>query len=465
MGTPHLILYSFLLIAAWLIRRDIAQREGVSTAVWIPTLWVGILASRPLSMWLNWGGSIDTLDGSPLDRLFYLTMIVLALITLARRMPDWGAIVASNWGIFLFYGFLLISVFWANSPIASLKRWIKEYGNILIVVVVLTEANPLLAFRAIFVRCAYVLIPLSMIFLRYFPDLGRRYNMHSGEMEAVGVTTQKNSLGSMLLVCGLVLIWDWIDRSRPGHMRTSILERGWLAALAVAGGWLLYVSDSKTSIGCLLLGACIIATVRLPLLKNRISALGMYVLGAAMAFILLDTQVGILEWIVSLAGRDMTFTGRTDVWRELLKVGTDPLFGTGFMSFWDDLHFRERLPSWVAFSAHNGYIEVYLAGGLVGAGILGIMLLSTGARINRALKTGSEYAVVRFGIFVAVLIANFFESNYACMTPLGFLFLLAAIGQVHHQPIGNVSTAFSGPASANTDFVGADEAESPLGSR
>ena len=128
----------------------------------------------------------------------------------------------------------------------------------------------------------------------------------------------------------------------------------------------------------------------------------------------------------------MTFTGRTDVWRELLNVGTDPVLGTGFMSFWDDARYQTLLPEWIAFSAHNGYLEVYLAGGFVGVALLTMMILATGFRINRSLGAGGDYAVVRFAIFVITLIANFSESNFACMTPLGFLFLLATIG--HAQP-------------------------------
>ena len=153
---------------------------------------------------------------------------------------------------------------------------------------------------------------------------------------------------------------------------------------------------------------------------------------AAVGFFLLDRMIGFSEGIVRSLGRDMTFTGRTDVWRELLNVGTDPLFGTGFMSFWDDNSFRSKLPYWVAGSAHNGYIEIYLAGGMIGVTMLTLMLLGTSAKINRDLRSGREYSVVRFAIFAAALVANFAESNFACMTPLGFLFILAAIGDARN---------------------------------
>jgi len=429
---PQLILFSFLIFAAWLIKRDIERRPGVSFAIWIPTLWVGIIASRPLSSWLGTGGGIDTLDGSPVDRMFFLVMILAALVTLSQRGLNMGWLISRNWPVLVFYAFLFVSIFWANSPFSSFKRWFKEAGNILIVLVILTEANPLQAFRAVFVRCAYVLIPLSLIYVRYFPDLGRRYSQHSGAMEAIGVTSQKNALGTMILVCGLILLWDWLQEPNAGETRRNKAERYVRPIIAGIGVWLLYLCDSKTSMLALAIGCLIVASIRIPFIRKKVSAFGLYALIGTGALFLIDQQIGLTRVIVESLGRDMSFTGRTDVWRELLNVGTDPLLGTGYMSFWDDMSFQSKLPRWVAFSAHNGYIEVYLAGGMVGVAMLGVMLLGTIARINRSLADRSDYSSVRFAILVMALLANFSESNFACMTPLGFLFLLASIG--HARP-------------------------------
>jgi O-antigen ligase len=423
----HLILYAFLLLAAWLIRRDIAKRDGISAGIWIPTLWAGILMSRSLSAWLGFGGAEDTLEGSPVDRLFFFVMIAAAFITLKRRRMAWAPVIARNWPIFLFYAYLLVSVLWAESSSVSFKRWFKEFGNIPVALVILTEVNPREAFRAVFVRCAYLLIPLSVIFIRYFPDLGRRYSMHSGQMEATGVTFQKNSLGAMILVTGLILIWDWLERSRPEAGRQKRLDRWLPPALLATGIYLLLLCDSKTSMACLVVGAIIIGAARLPLFRRRVGALGIYVLAAVMVFFLLDSMFGISASVLSFMGRDATFTGRTDVWRVLLDLKTDPLFGTGFCSFWSDAHYQSQLPDWVAFSAHNGYLETYIDGGWLGIFFLAVMLLAVALMINRHLAAGGNYALVRFAAFMAILVGAFSESHFGRMSPLGFLFLLSAL--------------------------------------
>ena len=455
----YLILFAFLLIAIWLIRRDIARRDGISAGIWIATLWVGILMSRSLSAWLGFGGAEDSLEGSPVDRVFFFGLILAAFITLRRRRLAWGPMIARNWPVILFYSYLMVSVLWAESSSVSFRRWFKEFGNIPVALVILTEADPQQAFRAVFVRCGYVLIPLSLIFIRYFPALGRNYSIHSGRMEATGVTFQKNSLGAMILICGLILIWDWLERSRPGAVRQGRIERWLPPGMLALGVALLVLCDSKTSLACLAVGALILAAGRLPLLRDRIGGLGIGVFTAVGGFFFLDWIFGISDWVLSLLGRNATFTGRTDVWRVLLDLKTDPLFGTGFCSFWSDKHYQVQLPDWVAFSAHNGYLETYIDGGWIGIFFLALMLLTVGLRINRRLAGGSYYALVRFAIFMAILIGAFSESHFGRMSPLGFLFLLAALEGPWLEP--RVSTEDT-PALASDDLPAAAESADPV---
>ena len=427
---PDLILLASLALSWWLIRRDIAKREGISSAIWIPTIWVAIIGSRPVSMWLGFGGGTSTMEGSPVDALIFFILVFAAFGALARRRLNWLEVISENWPIFLFYGFLLISVLWANSPFISFKRWFKEFGNIAVLLVILTDPRPQQALRAVFVRCACLFLPLSLVFIRYFPSLGRVYT-RSGAPELTGVTTQKNVLGVLLLVCGLVLFWDWLElRKEQQPSKAMRLETKIHFGLLLLALYLLHLSDSKTSMVCLFFGAAVIIATRLPFFRNRPNLLGVAALTVILTFWILDQTVGIKQNVVAGLGRDMTFTGRTDVWRELLNLHTDPVLGVGFMSFWDDKYYQSQLPEWVGKSAHNGYLEEYLVGGWVGIFFLVIMLLATALRINNALKWDGDYGAFRLAVLFAFLIGNFSESNIACMTPIGFLFLLAAIGHV-----------------------------------
>jgi len=381
-------------------------------------------------MWLGFGGGVDTLEGSPVDSLVFFILIFAAFVALARRRLNWFAVICENWPIFLFYAFLLMSVLWANSPFISFKRWFKEFGNIAVLLVILTDARPQQAVRAVFVRCACLLLPLSLVFIRYFPSLGRFYTSHGGA-EVTGVTTQKNSLGVLLLVCGLVLLWDWLElRKEQRSSKAMRIETKIHFGLLLLALYLMHLSDSKTSMVCLFFGAAIILATRLPFFWKQPHLLGMAALAVVLMFWVLDQTIGVKERVVANLGRDMTYTGRTQVWEALLDLHTDPVLGAGFMSIWDDEHYQSQLPDWVAHSAHNGYLEEYLAGGWIGIFFLTVMLLATGFRINKALRQDGDYGAVRLAIFSVFLIGNFSESNIATMSPIAFLFLLAAIGHV-----------------------------------
>jgi exopolysaccharide production protein ExoQ len=433
----RIILWATVFFAIWAIRRDTTRRDGVSAALWIPTLWVGILASRPVSAWLS-GRFLErseySLEGSPIDMLFFLALIIAASIIVLNREPDWASFISRNWPIVVFYLYLLVTVFWADSPLDSFKRWFKEVGNIIVIMVILTERNPWQALRAVFVRCSYLLIPLSIVFLRYFPYLGRRYS-RGGELEAIGVSEQKNSLGAMIVVCCLLVIWDLLENNQQARQKLDRVGRFLEVGILILGVYLLRVCDSKTSMVCLAVGGAILATARIPVLRNRVGSLGLWTLGVILLFDLADALFGIKESLVKSLGRDTTFTGRTDSWREIMQLHTDPLLGTGFYSFWSDPHYITKLPEWVPRPAHNGYLEVYLDGGSIGVLLLAILLAVTALRINKEMRWGGTYALVRYAALVVAVIANFSESYFARMAPVGFLFILAAIESPCRQSV------------------------------
>ena len=77
-----------------------------------------------------------------------------------------------------------------------------------------------------------------------------------------------------------------------------------------------------------------------------------------------DTGGGAVEAL----GRNSTLTGRTEIWKLVLGMANNPIFGAGYESFW----LGERLQKlwhyyWFPINeAHNGYIEIYLNLGWIG---------------------------------------------------------------------------------------------------
>jgi exopolysaccharide production protein ExoQ len=433
----QIMVWITVFFAIWAIKRDTARREGISPALWIPTLWAGILCSRPVSAWLN-GRFLERSEyvgGSPIDMLFYLTCIVAASIIVLNRRPAWSTFLSRNWPIVLFYLYLLVSVLWAESPFDSSKRWFKEVGNIMVAMVILTEANPQQAFKAVFLRCAYLFFPLSYVFFRWFSGLGRIYPHHGGLLEVIGVSDQKNNLGAMLMICCLVIVWDLLDNIKSARNKRDRVGLRLRVGILFLGLYLLFLCDSKTSMICLALGGGILATTRVPALRKWVAHFSPWILGFIVLFNLSDAFLEIKEALVEGLGRDMTFTERTDIWQFVMQMHTDPLFGAGYDSFWTDQHYLSQVPEGMPLSAHNGYLELYIDGGYIAVALLILLLVVAALRIKKQMISGGMYPFVCYAVLVMAVVANFYESYFARMTSLGFIFLLTAVGDPRRQRI------------------------------
>src|SRR6266487_639627 len=131
---PKLALFLTLGFIAWLYRRDFRQRPNITGAVWLPTLWVLIAASRPVTTWLNMfglpiGGATSLEEGSPLDALFYAILIAAGVYVLARRQINLGQVIEENPWLAAFFIYCFLAIFWSEFPFVSFKRWIKVVGH------------------------------------------------------------------------------------------------------------------------------------------------------------------------------------------------------------------------------------------------------------------------------------------------------------------------------------------------
>ena len=139
-----------------------------------------IVGSRPVSLWLSPSLQMEAtdtyLEGSPIDRMYYQIMILFGIVVLLRRRISWTRLAPSNKWLVLYFAYFGISVLWSDDPFVAFKRWTKDVGNVVMVLIILSERNPVMAARALLLRCSYVLIPLSVVLTKYFPDVTRVYN-------------------------------------------------------------------------------------------------------------------------------------------------------------------------------------------------------------------------------------------------------------------------------------------------
>src|SRR6185295_10089553 len=82
------------------------------------------------------------MEGSPVDRLVFFSLMALGLLILYRRRPAWGELIVKNPWIWLYFLFGGLSILWSDYPLQSLRRLVKALGNVIMALVVLTEKHP-----------------------------------------------------------------------------------------------------------------------------------------------------------------------------------------------------------------------------------------------------------------------------------------------------------------------------------
>jgi exopolysaccharide production protein ExoQ len=423
-----LLVVGFIL---WLFRRQSKRTTPMSPGLWVAFIWLAIISSRPVGYWFADAGvaaSADPMGGSFIDRNTYLILIVLGVIVLARRRINWGPLLAPGKCLWIFYAYLLISVVWSEFPFIAFKRWFKDFGNVVMILIILTEEDPVEATRAIFVRCAYALISISVLFIKWFPDLGRYYHKWTWETIYCGITTNKNSLGDIAMMSGLLLLWNIVDFE--GYPKKGGRFKDVWPDLFVLGMccWLLHKAQSATSLTCFILGIFIFFFSRLSWARNNLPRLGLFGLGVLLVMLAFTVVPEFRGAIAGVLGRDVTLTGRTDVWEAALNLGTNPLLGSGFQSTWltekgaamaEELHVPH---------AHNGYLETYLHTGAIGVLLLLTVLYCAGRTAARNLVDGTISGNLFMAVFLSGVLYNYTEVAFNSGNIIGFaLWLMAAL--------------------------------------
>jgi len=424
----------FIAFVVWLFLRERKQQStSVSAASWLPLIWAAIVGSRPITLWFGGGLQMETPDdylkGSPVDMVIFLSLIIAGMVVLVRRQVNWNALFSNNTWLFIFFLYWGLSVVWSDYPFVALKRWIKDLGNLIMVLVILSEKDPVQAVKTVLLRCGFILLPLSVLCIKYYPEYGRYYNRWTYQPVYCGVTTEKNALGCLVMVCGVFLCWEFYSMRWRGPNATPKVDMLSRVVLVSMMFWLLSKAQSSTALVCWVMGAAILYVLRFKFAMRQVRFLGTYALVVSMLLLALYLIPGLLGFFLEMLGEDPTFTGRTDLWADLLTQHINPLMGTGYQSFWlgERAEFMWEKYYFHPNQAHNGYIETYVNGGVLGAACLLMWLVAAGRDIKKELLRGLDYARVRFAALVIGVFYNWTEAVFNRLSLVWFILLLAAV--------------------------------------
>src|SRR5215472_4773202 len=195
---------ALVILALFFLERD--RNSKVSSALWVPIIWMLMAGSRSVPQWFGGQGSVGSadaaLEGSPLDAAITSGLLAAGLMVLIVRKWRFQAFLQWNALLFIFFFYCALSTLWSDFPWFAFKHWVKALGDLVMVLVVLTDPDPTAALRRFLASPGFLLFPISILLIKYYPSLGRTFSEWTGEPMDIGVALNKNELGQTCLVFG-----------------------------------------------------------------------------------------------------------------------------------------------------------------------------------------------------------------------------------------------------------------------
>jgi exopolysaccharide production protein ExoQ len=415
----------------WLDRDDSVR---VSKPLWLPVIWLSINGSRSVSAWLGMGPEMEIPGQLPatslLDQLVAGTLILLGAIVLIRRRRDVRGLLKASWPIVLYYSYCLLSLLWSDFPGWGFKRWVRGLGDLVMVLIVATDAQPTAALRRLFSRVGFVLLPASVLLINYYVELSSNWDPWGTARQYTGVTTNKNMLGNLVFVVTLGALWQTLslvrDRKEPNRARRLLAQ----CILLGFGIKLLFTAHSATSGACFVLGAgLMLATTSLPLIRRRPAAVHALVLAIVLGGCLIEFLGG-RAIITEAVGRKADLSGRTEIWGIVIPM-VNWMGGAGFETFWVGprvARVSTMAGGWgMTNEAHNGYIEVYLNLGWLGL-VLIALILGQGYRMTvSTFRRDSALGALLTAYVVTAVAYNISEAGFRILSLEWFFVLLSVV--------------------------------------
>ena len=362
---------------------------------------------------LNGGTAPSPLQSNLISKIIWYGIQAATIVIVAAYRNRIIRIVIKEKLLWILIALALASVLWSDQPRATLGSnqnliCLTLFGVYFATRYSLKEQLHLLAWA---LGIGAVLSLLFVIALPSYGIMGRGSVItaetisHAGTWQ--GIYGHKNVLARIMVLSTVVFLL----------FATSSRKYCWLAwaGFCLSIG-LILGSTSKSS---LIIVLTIMAV--LPFYKalrwNYTVALPFFItaslVGGSVAMLLVDNA----ETILGTFGRDLTLTGRTDLWAAVFeKIWQRPWLGYGYGGFWRGLGGESAdvwgVVRWEAPHSHNGFLDLWLDLGLLGLLTFALSFIILGLRAVawvRQNKTAEGLWPLAYLTFL--LLANLTESS------------------------------------------------------
>jgi exopolysaccharide production protein ExoQ len=347
------------------------------------------------------------------DRIAVVTLyliLVPLLIKHWRRIFD--ALRNSGWIVAL-CGLALASTAWSFDAGFTLRRAITLSAMTLFAVYIGScfdwdEQLDLFGWLSV------VAVVGSALMVILVPAYGISHDIHSGSLK--GLFPHRSVLARQM-VFGILTLWLGKPKGLPVFVRNLTLFVGFI---------LLVFSNAATSVVVLMVCLAmypLLAIVKIP----RRNTLPLWVPLAPLVAMVVFVFLKKFDLFLSILGRTPTLTGRTAIWdATILEIGKRPWLGWGYDVFWNrytkDLAVVTNALQFRPPHAHDGYLDILLALGIVGMFLfLGGFLTATWRALQ--LFLADEVRGAKWPLFILLFFAIFNITESNILRPLTFLWI------------------------------------------
>jgi O-antigen ligase len=427
---------------------SVAMKAGWRDMLYLSPFFLALVAT---TISIKQGQWIDVTvqsfqQGDPARPYVFGPIYLAALLLLLYRATDALKRMRRHLPYLFFLLYALATIGWTWHPAKVVTYSGHMVGSYMVCMCAALAINyrERLLFRVLMLFSTLLLL-MTLVTVALVPSRGI---MEVGDkLRWVGLAPNANTLGMALL---LVV---WVGLVRFFYEDGAAARCGSVVLIALAAVCL-YGTDSMTSSLLSLLMA-----VFLPLLMvvgrrpPLAAALGVFFSTSIFSVVSLTAylfrpDLFLTEKFFTTIGRTSTFTGRTGLWKIAVQaIRERPLLGWSFdarLSVSDKYLFH-------AGHFHNGYLELLVAGGMVGLGFMTAVLAQTMFHLLRMLARNRSLFAAYSVLLLVIMLHNITEASLATSPHVFWLMFTLLYMEITGSP--SITTRRAAPDEASAEGV------------
>ncbi len=374
-------------------------------------------------------------EGGPISRALWLGLLAAGgTLVFWRAGLAWLLARMLNPFFLLLAGLAIASVAWSIDPELSIRRLIRMLTFVLVCIAFVLMAWHARRYQNVVRPILTIMLFGSIIFGLLFPSLAI-HQQTSAELVGAwrGLANHKNGLGAIACIALIFWFHGWLTREVK---LLPALGGGIIAAIC------LILSRSSTSLAAaLFVMAMLVMLLRFPqgfrpYMPYLVGLLVAILLIYALAVLnLIPGMVTLMSPIAALTGKDVSLTGRTEIWAILSEhIRYHPLLGTGYGAYWtagpvpgtDSYVFFWRMGTFYPGSAHNGYLEILNDLGWIGLTCLLAYIIKYVHQALQLMNIDRNQGALYLALFFQQAITNLSETHWFSVLSVDFVIMALA---------------------------------------